>query len=55
MNFFIKHLNADAQDSAAASEEVVEATTATTNAPVEEQSPAVEAIAETVAPEATMI
>ena len=56
MNFFIKQLNADAQDSAAAPEEVVEATTATTNAPVEEQSPAVEAIAapveETVAPEA---
>jgi small subunit ribosomal protein S1 len=42
MNFFIKQLNADAQDSAAAPEEVVEATTATTNAPVEE----------TVAPEA---
>ena len=54
MNFFIKQLNADAQDSAAAPEEVVDATTATTNAPVEEQSPAVEAIAETVAPEATV-
>ncbi len=58
MNFFIKQLNADAQDSAAAPEEVVEATTATTNTPVEEQSPAVEAVAapveETVAPEATV-
>ena len=58
MNFFIKQLNADAQDSAAAPEEVVEATTATTNAPVEEQSPAVEAVAtpveETVAVEPTV-
>jgi small subunit ribosomal protein S1 len=50
MNFFIKQLNADAQDSAATPEEVVEATTATTNAPVEEQSPAIEAVAEQAAP-----
>jgi small subunit ribosomal protein S1 len=35
MNFFVKQLNADAQENAAASE-AVEATTATTKAPVEE-------------------
>jgi len=61
MKFFIKQLNADAQDSAAANDEVVEpATTATTNLPVEESvteevaaevTPTVEAVAEEVLPE----
>ncbi|MFP5041182.1 30S ribosomal protein S1 [Parasediminibacterium sp. JCM 36343] len=51
MNFFIKQLNADAQDSAAATEEVVEATTAITNAPVEETTPAIVAEEAPAAPE----
>ncbi len=59
MDLFIKQLNADAQDSAANLEEVSDASTATTNTPVEEttetvvdETPAAIVVEETVTPEA---
>ena len=69
MDLFIKQLNADAQDSAANLEEVSDASTATTNTPVEETPSAIVAeetiapvvaveeavVTETVAPEVTVV